>query len=73
MTAAANAEERVWAQAREEGAKATAELADNGMNVVEPGDALVSELEDVGAQMTQEWIEKAGENGQRLIDAYEAM
>lgn len=73
MTAAANAEERVWAQAREEGAKATAELADNGMNVVEPGDALVSELQDIGTQMTQEWIEKAGENGQRLIDAYESM
>jgi TRAP-type C4-dicarboxylate transport system substrate-binding protein len=73
LTAAANAEARVWAQAREEGAKAEAELAENGMNVLEPGAALMEEFEAIGAQMTQEWIESAGERGQRLIDAYEAM
>ncbi len=73
LTAAANAEARVWAQAREEGEKATAELAENGMNVVAPSESLMAEFEEIGAQMTQEWIEKAGERGQRLIDAYEAM
>ncbi|MCH8518044.1 MAG: TRAP transporter substrate-binding protein DctP [Cyclobacteriaceae bacterium] len=73
MTAAANAEARVWAQAQEEGETATATLAENGMNVVEPSDSLMQEFEEIGAQMTQEWIEKAGERGQRLIDAFEAM
>lgn len=73
LTAAANAEARVWAQAREEGAKAEAELAANGMNVLEPSAALLEEFEAIGAQMTQEWIENAGERGQRLIDAFEAM
>jgi TRAP-type C4-dicarboxylate transport system substrate-binding protein len=73
LTAAANAEARVWAQAQEEGDAATATLAENGMNVVEPSASLMEEFEAIGAQMTQEWIEKAGERGQRLIDAYEAM
>ena len=63
MTAARNAEERVWAKAREEGQAAVDALAANGMTVVEPGEALMTELQEIGAQMTQEWIEKAGERG----------
>ncbi|MDX5360592.1 MAG: TRAP transporter substrate-binding protein [Alphaproteobacteria bacterium] len=73
MTAAANAEKRVWAQAREEGAKAAKTLADNGMTVKAPGDKLQSELQAIGTQMTKEWVEKAGERGQKLVDAYNAM
>jgi TRAP-type transport system periplasmic protein len=72
-TAAANAEERVWAQAREEGQKAADELAENGMTVEPPSETLQAQLQEIGEQMTQEWLEKAGERGQRLIDAYNAM
>ncbi len=72
-TAAANAEKRVWEQARKEGEKAAEELASNGMNVLPPSDTLKTQLEEIGEQMTQEWLEKAGERGQRVIDAYNAM
>lgn len=73
MTAAENAEQRVWAKAREEGQAAVDELAANGMTVAAPGEALMGELQEIGAQMTEEWIEKAGERGQRLVDAYNAL
>jgi len=48
-------------------------LADNGMTVKAPGETLQTELEAIGEQMTQEWVEKAGERGQRMIDAYNAL
>lgn len=73
LTAAENAEQRVWAKAREEGQAAVDELAANGMTVAAPGEALMTELQGIGAQMTEEWIEKAGERGQRLVDAYNAL
>jgi len=73
LTAAENAEKRVWAQARLEGDAAVKALADNGMTVKAPGDALKAELVAIGERMTQEWLEKAGERGKRVVDAYNAM
>jgi TRAP-type transport system periplasmic protein len=73
MTAALNAERRGWDMAREEGERAVQTLADNGMTVLEPGETLRTELEAIGEQMTQEWLEKAGERGQRMIEAYNAL
>lgn len=72
MKAAAAAEARGWKMSMESAAAATQALQDNGMDVVPPSEALSSELKDVGATMTEEWLAKAGDNGNKLVEAYRA-
>lgn len=45
-------------------------LAEGGMTVAPAGEKLVMELEEIGATMTAEWLELAGEDGQSIVDAY---
>jgi len=47
-------------------------LRAGGMNVQPAGDALVGELKAIGATMTEEWLEAAGETGKAIVDAYNA-
>ena len=47
-------------------------LAAGGMTVGPAGDALVEELKGIGATMTAEWLEAAGETGQAIVDEYNA-
>ena len=72
LKAAAAAEERGWQMSRQAGSAAVQELKDNNMNVVTPDDKLMSGLEDIGSTMTTEWLDKAGPQGQKLIEAYRA-
>ncbi|MEL6267198.1 MAG: TRAP transporter substrate-binding protein [Pseudomonadota bacterium] len=46
-------------------------LAEGGMTVGPAGDALVADLKEVGATMTEEWLEAAGEDGKAIVDAYQ--
>ncbi len=48
-------------------------LAENGMEVAAPGDALKAELQGFGETMTQEWLDSAGDAGKAAVDAYKAM
>lgn len=68
--AAAAAEKRGWEMSRTETKEKTQVLADNGINVVEPSDQLMSSLREIGKTMTGEWLEDAGESGQKVIEAY---
>ena len=72
LAAAEAAEARGWEMSQAETATQTQTLADNGMTVVEPSEALAGQLEAIGATMTQEWLQNAGEAGQAVIDAYNA-
>jgi TRAP-type C4-dicarboxylate transport system substrate-binding protein len=45
-------------------------LADNGITIVDPSDELMSAMRDIGKQMTDEWLESAGDAGEAVIDAY---
>ncbi|MCB2135679.1 MAG: TRAP transporter substrate-binding protein [Rhodobacteraceae bacterium] len=47
-------------------------LAENGMTVSAPSDALKEGLKGFGATMTEEWIANAGDAGKAIIDAYNA-
>lgn len=49
-----------------------ATLAENGMTVAPPGDALAAEFEAFGATMTDEWLASAGAQGAAIIEAYRA-
>ena len=71
MDAAKTAETRGWAASKEETAKKTKVLADNGMHVIQPSAKLESGFEVIGKVMTKEWVEKAGADGQALLKAYE--
>lgn len=47
-------------------------LKEGGMTVGKAGDGLVSELKQIGATMTEEWLATAGDKGKAIIDAYNA-
>jgi TRAP-type C4-dicarboxylate transport system substrate-binding protein len=66
------------AQAQREGTEESIRLAKwyleqlkaNGMQVVKPGPRLKSELDKIGAAMTEEWLASTGAKGQKILDAY---
>lgn len=72
MEAAEAAETRGWQMSRDETATQTAALEENGMTVTQPGEELSAQLQEIGETMTAEWLEKAGAEGQAVIDAYRA-
>jgi TRAP-type C4-dicarboxylate transport system substrate-binding protein len=69
-SAAAGAEKRGWEASREETDAKIAIMRENGIEISEPSDALAKRLEKVGKTMTEEWLERAGPDGQALLDAY---
>ncbi|WP_300270651.1 TRAP transporter substrate-binding protein [Halomonas sp.] len=70
LDAAAEAETRGWEMSRQETDDAIAVLEENGIEVSEPSEALTEKLREVGETMTQEWVERAGEQGQAILEAY---
>jgi TRAP-type C4-dicarboxylate transport system substrate-binding protein len=68
--AAAAAEERGWAASREETEAKTRGLAQNGIAVAPPSDALRARLEEIGQRMTEAWLERAGEEGAAIVEAF---
>jgi TRAP-type C4-dicarboxylate transport system substrate-binding protein len=71
LAAAETAEQRGWEMSRQETEDAIAVLKENGIEVSEPSDALSEKLREVGETMTNEWVERAGEQGEAILDAYE--
>ena len=47
-------------------------LREGGMTVGPAGDELMSGLRDIGATMTTEWLEAAGDDGAAIVDAFKA-
>lgn len=70
LDAGARAEERGWAMSREQTSKLTQTMADKGMVVGNLSEKLSSEMHAIGQTMTEEWLKKAGADGQTLLDAY---
>lgn len=68
--AAADAEARGWkeSEALNEGYKKT--MAEHGIHVEAPSDAMKTELATIGETMTKDWIEKAGPDGAAIIESY---
>jgi TRAP-type C4-dicarboxylate transport system substrate-binding protein len=48
-------------------------LKANGMQILPPSPQLKTDMKKVGDTMLKEWIEKAGAEGQQLVDAYRKM
>ncbi|WP_270938948.1 TRAP transporter substrate-binding protein [Falsiroseomonas oryzae] len=68
--AAARAEVRGYELAGESQTASERTLAQRGMQVIPPTPEFMEGLRRVSAQMTNEWIERAGADGRALIEAY---
>ena len=70
LAAAASAETRGWEASRKVNTDTLAKLAANGMQVLPPSPQLKAVMAKVGETMLKEWADKAGAEGQQLIDAF---
>ena len=70
LRAAAQAETRGWAASRKANTETLEKLKANGMTIHQPSAQLKADMKKVGDQMLKDWLEKAGPEGQQLVDAY---
>ena len=70
--AAATAEINGWAKAEELADWYIEQFTENGMTVADSSDELVADFQAAGEQLRTEWLEKAGDRGQAILDAYQA-
>jgi TRAP-type transport system periplasmic protein len=70
VKAAADAESRGWAASRKANAETLEKLKANGMQILQPPAQLKADMKKVGDTMLKEWLDKAGPEGQQLVDAY---
>lgn len=71
LDAAAAAETRGWDMSRAEAAEKTKEMADNGVIIVSPSDALTTGLQAIGATMLENWKTNASDSALAILDAYQ--
>ena len=70
LKAAATAETRGWKMWQEKSQWYLDQLKAKGMKVQPPSPALKAGFEKIGAQLTADWLKKAGPDGQAVIAAY---
>jgi TRAP-type C4-dicarboxylate transport system substrate-binding protein len=71
LKAAADAESRGLEASKKANTESLDKLRANGMTIVSPPPAaLTADMKKVGETMLKEWLEKAGPEGQQLVDAF---
>jgi TRAP-type C4-dicarboxylate transport system substrate-binding protein len=70
LKAAADAEVRGWAASKRVNTASLDTLKANGVSIVTPSPALKADMKKVGDVMLKEWLDKAGPEGQAVVDAY---
>ena len=73
LKAAADAERRGWEMSRKTNVEVLEKLKANGMQIHTPSAQLKGDMKKVGDTMLKEWLDKAGPEGQQLVDAYRKM
>ena len=73
LDAAAQAEKDGWAKAQELADWYKQQLAANGMRVDPPSAQLKADFVKIGETMRDEWLQRAGDRGKAVIDAYKSM
>ena len=68
--AAANAEAKCWAKAEELDSWYVEQFKEMGMNVATLNDEMQAKFEAVGAELKEAWLERAGDRGKAILDAY---
>jgi TRAP-type C4-dicarboxylate transport system substrate-binding protein len=70
LKAGADAEARGWTLSKAKNLEYLELLKKNGMTIVAPSPQLTTDMKKVGDVMLKEWLEKAGAEGQAVVDAY---
>ncbi|HET7526250.1 MAG TPA: TRAP transporter substrate-binding protein [Burkholderiaceae bacterium] len=70
LKAAADAEVRGLAASKKANTESLDKLKAGGMQILPPPAALTADMKKVGETMLKEWLDKAGPEGQQLIDAF---
>jgi TRAP-type C4-dicarboxylate transport system substrate-binding protein len=70
LKAAKAAESRGWAASTDKTRWYNDQLAAKGMKVLQPSPELKAGLQKIGEQLMQDWLKKAGADGQAIVDAY---
>ena len=70
IKAAADAETRGWAASKVANTESLDKLKTGGMQILPAPAALKTDMKKVGDTMLKEWLEKAGAEGQALVDAF---
>lgn len=73
LKAAADAERRGWELSKKTNTEVLEKLKANGMTIHTPSAQLKADMKKVGDTMLKEWLDKAGPEGQQLVDAYRKM
>jgi TRAP-type C4-dicarboxylate transport system substrate-binding protein len=73
LKAAAAAEPRGWKMWQDKAQWYLDQLKAKGMKVQPPSAAFAAGLKKVGEQLTQDWLKKAGADGQSIVEAYKKM
>ena len=67
LKASATADKRGWDMSRQKVDEARKELAAKGMKVVKPGPKLQAEFDKIGEQMLNDWLQKADDDGKKVV------
>ena len=70
LKAAADAEVRGLAASKKANTESLDKLKAGGMQILPPPAQLTADMKKVGETMLQEWLQKAGTEGQAVVDAY---
>jgi TRAP-type C4-dicarboxylate transport system substrate-binding protein len=73
LKAGADAETRGWALSQQKNGEYIDLLKKNGMTILPPSPQLKADMKKVGDTMLKEWLEKAGPEGQAVVDAFKKM
>jgi TRAP-type C4-dicarboxylate transport system substrate-binding protein len=73
LKAAKTAEERGWKVWETKTEWYHEQIAKHGMKVLKPSQSLEDGFKKIGAQLTADWLKKAGPEGQAVVDAYKKM
>jgi TRAP-type C4-dicarboxylate transport system substrate-binding protein len=72
LAAARNAEARGWRFAAEAQAEAETRMTARGVQVVPASPALLDAIRRAGETMIEEWAQRSGEDGRRMLEQYRA-
>jgi TRAP-type C4-dicarboxylate transport system substrate-binding protein len=73
LKAGADAETRGWALSQQKNGEYIDLLKKNGMTILPPSPQLKSDMKKVGDVMLKEWLDKAGPEGQAVVDSFKKM
>ena len=73
LKAAADAETRGWKSSQDKNTWYLDQLKEKGMTIHVPSPQLTTDMKKVGETMLQDWMKKAGPEGQSIVDAYRKM